>query len=95
MQIWSISRIFPEGVKLPISNQFSYYMLNFLTQEGMHSQLLTIHDQERRVQSSLTYRSMKTSEMYHYIVFNDETTLQSLKNLLGEMAFHCVRVRTV
>jgi hypothetical protein len=83
---------FPKGtIKLPISNQFSYYMFNFLMQEGMHSQLLSIHDQERRVQSSLTYRSMKTSEMYHYIVFNDETTLQSLKNLLGNVAFVGIR----
>jgi hypothetical protein len=72
---------FPKGtIKLPISNQFSYYMLNFLTQEGMHSQLLTIHDQERRVQSSLKYRSVKTSEMYHYFLFNDDTMQQSLKN---------------
>jgi len=38
---------FPKGtIKLPISNQFSYNMFNFLAQEGMHSQLLTIHDQE-------------------------------------------------
>jgi len=29
--------------------------------------------------------------MYHYFVFNDETTLQSLKNLLGEMAFVGIR----
>jgi len=55
----------------------------------MHSQLLTIHDQERRVQSPLTYRS----EMYHYFLFNEETTLQSLKNLLGDMAFVGIRRR--
>jgi len=72
---------FPKGtIKLPISNQFSYNMFNFLAQEGMHSQLLTIHDQERRVQSSLKYRSVKTSEMYHYFLFNDDTMQQSLKN---------------
>jgi hypothetical protein len=48
-------------------------------QEGAESQLYSINDQERQIQSSLIYRTVRTSEDYHYFNLNNELKLESFK----------------
>ena len=78
--------LFPKGtIKQPISSHFSYYICNFLTQNGINSEEMVIYDQDRRIQSKLLYRTVKTGSTYHFFNIDSDSKLQSFSRMVGEM----------
>ncbi len=100
-QIWCILCRFGQSqglhpkalIKIPISHRFSYYTINFLSQEGLESESYCIYDQEHCIHSSMLYRTVRTAETYNKFFLDLEAKLQSFSKMIGEMVVVGVRCR--
>jgi hypothetical protein len=70
-------------IKLPISQSFSFYIVNFLVPLGLQTQLYTIKDQERRIHSSFLFRTIRVCSTYCYFNLDTEDKLGLLSKLIG------------
>ena len=72
--------MYPKGtIKLPICQQFSYYIYHYLLLDG--------------IESSLLYRTVTTNEVYSYFNLDSEQKLLSFMKFIGEMAVVGIRRR--
>ncbi len=85
---------FPKGtVKMSISPMFSYYVLNYLSLEGIDFISVFHPEIRRRIQYKLMYRMVEAKDSYFLFDFDSEAKIAALQKLIGEMSVVGVRVK--
>jgi hypothetical protein len=69
-----------------ISSQFSYYLLNKFASDELPSELVSISEKHRRIQSQLLYRSVVLSEPYVYFNLDSSEAISSFTSIIGELS---------
>jgi hypothetical protein len=80
-------------IKLSISQTFSFYIANYLVQVGVLPQFCVITDQERRIYSSLLYRSVRAPTTYSFFNLDSEEKIDFFGKLIGDFSLVGIRAR--
>jgi len=73
-------------IKLHITSHFSQYLIQHMVEDGLTSQLVSIMEKHRRINSTLTYRSVSFSESYFFFELDTAEKLAVFARLIGEMS---------
>ena len=80
-------------IKFPISQNFSFYIVNFLVQLGLQPQLYIINDKERCIYSSFLFHAIRVCSTYCYFNLDTEDKLKLLTKLIGIFSLVGIRAR--
>lgn len=80
-------------IKQTISQTFSFYIANYLVQLGISPQFCIITDQERRIHSSLLYRTVRAPTSYSFFNLDTEAKIEFLGKIIGDFSLVGIRAR--
>jgi hypothetical protein len=82
-----------ETIKIRVSSIFSNYLQHKLTADGIPSATVSISKKQRRIQSTILYRSIMLSEDYQYFDLDTPVAISSFSRFIGDMSVVGLRRR--